>query len=149
MLLAAPLMILLLPHTRARAKLRGEHVLRAATFGTSWFAILLLLRAPWSIAHFALFIVIVRMFARSKQGGPTGEGWPLTASRLLYRASEVLSEGWWLAMITWISLWWLFAIKWGWRIEQPGRVWLATIVPAWLAFFIVLMNSHLGQGLFH
>jgi hypothetical protein len=50
--------------------------------------------------------------------------------------------------VVWLTAWWFFAIRDGWRVLEYGRVWLALAVPGWLALLVVWALMGYGAKLF-
>ncbi|CAG0969710.1 hypothetical protein PHYC_01175 [Phycisphaerales bacterium] len=126
MSLMLPIMLLVLKDTRAKARVRRAHILRAAVFGLAWLVPLMLL----ALAHFAF------------------NQWAASSNRtnLLYFQIGpkwlALESIWGFALVpfgaAWILWWWWSALSRGWRLDEHGRVWLAASAPALLVVVIVL-----------
>jgi len=149
--LMAGLMVLLLPDTRRRAKLRGVHVARGAAYGLAWLVAVLVVRGLWYVLSFGLSIATSYQMAPARRALYTGPSGLSLVSRWVGDVGEVFNEGWWLlaiATLAWVLVWWRSALREGWRVEEPGKVWFAVAVPACLAFVAVLLYSSLGAQLF-
>lgn len=114
-----PLMLAVLPHTRARAKIRPAHVLRATGFGMAWLgAGIVLLTAD------ALDNLIAEIIGRSRF---------VTSAPL----SERFAADWLVYILVWVATWWYFALARGFKIDSPRLVWFASAIPTILLVAIV------------
>jgi hypothetical protein len=118
-----PLVFMLLPETRRRSKVSQGHIVRAATYGLSWAGVVL-------VASMLARCVQMRdvYFAKSWHSPAWG---PTPAYAGFGSAHGQLA--WVLGGFVWSSVWWLMAIRTGFRIKKWGRVWLAVLVPATVA----------------
>ncbi|MDX2131795.1 MAG: hypothetical protein SFY69_07070 [Planctomycetota bacterium] len=118
-------MMLVLPHTRARAKVRGAHVARAGVYSLAWMLPMMLL-GP-TLRALSLWLI--------------GNGF----------ATPLVTTGWrgflplyhWgycylLLGAGWLGVWWWWALARGWKLESPVRVWVAANVAGLLAMTTVL-----------
>jgi hypothetical protein len=120
------LLILLLPWTMRKARVRRAHVLRAAAYSFAWVPMLALIHLGDS------FSWIARLLGGS---GSRGDG-------------DYFSDhmyGWWpyllLALTVWILIWWHSALRIGFRLEGAGRVWSALAVAVLLASLLALIAT--------
>lgn len=120
-----PLLLLILPETRRRAKVRPAHVLRAGVYGQSWifFHLLFLLSTAFDGLLAFDWDVSIGM------SGPL-LGW-LDHFRVVYA----------LFLAGWIAAWWWFALARGFRIERPTLHWLVLMVAAVLGLMIFALGD--------
>jgi len=123
-----PLMLLALPHTRARSKLRIAHLFRGTAFSCAWVGAWLLL----CIVDYSTLI-----FFRITLGP--------SASRSALLSERMFAEWHWF-VLAWIAIWWAFAIRNGYQIRQWRIVALATTIPVALA--IVVFRAYVIDILF-
>lgn len=120
------IMMLVLKDTRAKAKVRFGHVLRAGVFGLAWLVPLL-----------AVAIAISALVAAANS--PARVGWVyFTIGARSYYIPEVAGYGLVPPLAAWVAWWWWLAVSRGWRIEQPAKVWWTACLAATLAMVIVL-----------
>ncbi len=139
------LVVSCLSDTRRVSKVRWGHVLRAAVYGLAWLVPIV----AWRAATFTLGYVLIAVsrFVPSQPG-------PSTFARLrrwLYEAMEFAYEAavfYAVLAVVWLTAWWFFAIRDGWRVREYGRVWLAVAVPGWLALLVVWALMGYGAKLF-
>ena len=112
------LMLSVLPHTRAKAKLQPAHIWRGFAFGWSWLG----------LGMIVLALESATVIAQSLQGK---RYW--TDAYLL---DQLFAGGSWFVLL-WLCEWWRCAIKIGYRIERYRVVWLAAAVPVALAVFVL------------
>ena len=112
-------MLWVLPHTRARAKVRPAHLWRATAFGLAWLGMgILLLGADSVDTILALLLERSRFIATAPM------------------AQRFAAEWHWY-VLTWIAMWWYFAIACGFKVERPAVVWIASAVPVALLVLTV------------
>lgn len=123
--LMAPLVVLALPHTRARAKVRHTHILRATAYSSCWLVILCL----WSIMLRAVELALtIADILRS--ANPSNLGWGFTMRRLPFSA---MTGG--FAMLAavliaiWLAVYWSSVLIRGWRMRSEDTL------PACLSIF--------------
>lgn len=130
--LVFPLLMLVLAATRARAKVRPVHVLRAAIFGLAW------------LGPYLLLVMALRVFMAAVVAGPRA-GWMYIS--LGGRMYDVLSMAYYASVLLglgWIAWWWWCVLARGWRIEHPGRAWLSALTAGLLTAAIILaLDRHL------
>lgn len=119
-----PLVLLVLPETRKRSKVSLKHLLRGATYGLSWVGVVLV-----GIGA-ARMLGLWKLYGFSVPYWWEGPAWDPTPT---WADSATAMTTWILVGVAWSSIWWLLAIRNGFRIRQWGRVWLAVTVPAVLA----------------
>lgn len=120
-------MMLVLKDTRARAKVRFPHVLRAGVFGLAWLV---------PLVAVAIAVEALAQWANS----PTRTAWvyvPIGA-RSFY-IPQIAGYALVPPMAAWVAWWWWLALSRGWRIEQPAKVWWTALLAATLAMVIVLV----------
>lgn len=120
-----PLLLLVLPETRRRAKVRKVHVLRASIYGFAYLAV-----------HLALLLISAFMgmvvgdwYVSLAMQGPVIDF--LDQSGLVYA----------LALFAWISIWWWFTLAKGFQIRRATLHWLVLLVPTFLAFAAFGVND--------
>ena len=140
-------MILILPQTRARARVRLVHVARAAVYGLSWLVVPAALRVGMELEAW-----IDRLFL---SGGSSMVLWN-TGQRLTGMLTyggyceRLLSNGtvMWLTGVAWLAAWWLCTIRQGFRIREWLVVWLAVLVPSVLVGIIAFSVTSDNFALF-
>ncbi|MBC7836036.1 MAG: hypothetical protein H7Y88_13195 [Phycisphaerales bacterium] len=132
--LAAPLLFPVvfacLPVTRARAKVRTAHLVRATIYSLAWVPVALLYRVAAGILELV---------------DPSTGPWWSGRSRLGYSLEAYFHEfawAWVLALVLWTCWWWYQAIKRGFELPQPRRHFVLMLVPALLGALIVLLSTH-------
>jgi hypothetical protein len=142
-----PAVLVLLPDTRLRAKLRMGHVLRGAVYGLAWILPALALRGVCRV-----LLALDTLTAVSAT--PTG-GWPtfhmtawFHAARLIVMVAHQPWFIWMSVFMLWIMAWWWFALRVGWRVREYDRVWWAAMVPAWLAAAVAVAATDDGFRMF-
>ncbi len=134
------LVVLLLPHTRARAKVRPAHIARAGVFSLAWVAF------P-SLVHLALALsaILVRLFSPASTGArPPNTGMRFALSRVhntLYSEWRV----WMILTLVWLSAWWWFALTRGFKVQSPVLVWLSIALCALLLTQSLLLIDERGN----
>lgn len=109
-----------LPTTRKLARLRMVHVLRALVYGGVILAILSLFRLARNVG--LLVEVLVSAGIGTQSFNPR-----------VYRLNNVDGVLLGIVLTAPVALWWLMAMKQGWRIEKAGLLWLLLCIPALLA----------------
>jgi hypothetical protein len=121
-----PLLLLLLPEMRLRAKVRKAHVIRAAIYGQAWLVLLLL----WNLA-----------IALDDARGAvhlTGGLW--------YDLADVIYLSLIALTAAWVSLWWWCVLSRGFGIARPGFHWCVLMIPSALVLLIGLaMDDYVIQ----
>ncbi len=112
--LTAPLIVLALPHTRARAKVRGVHILRASAYSFCWLAVLCL----WSVALRTVELALTIRDILST-ANPNTLGWSFTMRSLPFSAmsggSAIVAA---LIIAFWLTIYWTYALARGWRMRE-------------------------------
>lgn len=123
-----PLMILVLPHTRRRAKVRSVHVARAAVYSMTAVCLLEIVM----IGDAALACVL-----------PTPAAFASFYDNAWYDYSVLFSQTLeWASMVTgglialWLPMWWLWVLSRGFRIERASMVWGIVLIPVGLAALV-------------
>jgi len=117
--LAWPALLMMLPITRDRARLRWEHVLRGLVFGMAWVLPLVLFRAGRNFTS-----VVALLNAPSLPGASS---YPFGVTTRLAQCDPGL---WGSVLFIWIAAWWLAACVRGWRIADGYVVWIMLTVAA-------------------
>jgi len=123
--LAVPILLLMLPVTRRRCKIRKVHVFRAAVYGQSWVffhLLLLLVSAALGVIDADWYLAL----------GMTG---PITNFMYEYRLVYAL------ILASWIATWWWCALAIGFRMPEATRHWLVLMVAAVLILLIGLVSD--------
>ncbi|MGE3109917.1 MAG: hypothetical protein AB7G11_16460 [Phycisphaerales bacterium] len=135
-----PMMLLVLPETRSRAKVRAAHVARGFVYSLSCVAFISLMYvvdALWSLMD----------VSGRAAAGPisAGAGRPWASYETLF-GDFINQAGGLVFFVTpaWIALWWYFALSRGFRIRRALGVWVATFVPVLLA--VIAAYLYIGFG---
>lgn len=127
-ILAWPLMFFALPITRRRAGVRWAHIRRAALYPVAVqipLSLIALVAAAWDAAWSNVPSWLGARFGLFWGGPP----------RFDERLTGIV-----LALFPfWLGLWWLFAIRRGWRVSAAFLVWLLLQIAVALAAFIVCL----------
>ncbi len=120
-----PVLLLILPETRRRAKVRWQHLLRAGVYGLAWVSV-----------HIALLVVM------AVQGLLLGD-WDVSLG-MSGSVVDLLYE-WWplygLTLTAWMSAWWWFAMARGFQIERATLHWAVLMVPVLLLELVVFVTN--------
>lgn len=127
-----PVLLLALPVTRRRARVRTVHVLRAAVYGCAWIVPLFALR----LINRAGMVVLV-----------AADRWLFGSQRPLYVRTHWLGAvlptwtdiAYGAAVALWLALWWWVAISRGMKLPHPRAVWAVTMGGAILVGFLVFL----------
>jgi hypothetical protein len=149
--LVFPVVILGLPDTRAKAKVRFAHVCRAAVFQLAWLAPVMAAVAFQVLLSGVLLIISMRqsILTTPMLGGPPGariyRGPPsplqTPCMKLIRDVTDIAHDGWpiWVILFAiWWCLWWWFTLRRGFRLENAGLVWMTAMIPTAIAVLIVL-----------
>ncbi len=134
--IAYPVMMLVLSQSRKQAKVRPEHVLRAAIYALAIFAAML-----------ACGFVLELAFAIGQVVGLLPSRWMGVWWTNLSALEDLVSpnqENHFLypVVIVWFAVWWAFAIR-SWRMRQAWQVWLAVVIPSTLVQLVAVIAGHL------
>jgi hypothetical protein len=122
---AVPILLLLLPVTRRRCKIRKVHVLRAAVYGQSW-------------VFFHLLLLLISALI-----GAIDADWDL-ALAMSGPINDFLYEyrlGYALFMGSWIATWWWCVLAIGFHMPRATRHWLVLMVAAILILLLGLVSD--------
>ena len=123
----------LLPQTRRRAKVKAVHIVRAFIYSCIWLTMLLL---PW------IFQYLVRFVAAGLNAVqvpfPSFLRWMGFDPHWLRNAIPLAIAVW-----LWLSIWWLFAIRRGFRLQHPTAVWFALWIINGLAAMVIWVLAYL------
>lgn len=116
----APVVVLALPHTRSRAKVRGAHIFRAAAYGFAWLA-------PFCVASIALRVVEVASWTVGTLGNPAVAPSPWRATPFLPRLGVSLMGGGTATFVAvvmgiWLGVYWAMVLFRGWRMRRADAV---------------------------
>ena len=128
-----PLLLWVLGTTRARARVRIEHVVRAGVFGLSWLVPVLLVR----VADYLFGLATLTADLLLPGSGMT----PRRGS-----VSDWMAPYWrvWLLLgFVWIQAWWLCAIRYGFGLPRSWVVWSVLSIPVTLALLLTVILVHL------
>ncbi len=117
--LLMPVMLLILSRTRATARIRRAHILRAGVYGLAWLPLWYLL---------GTLVIVSRAIEECATSRPLGG----TSGRMLfgYTISQTAPVAFGLCM-AWFAAWWWCVVSIGFRLPRAGRVW-ATLMTACL-----------------
>jgi hypothetical protein len=148
-----PLVLVGLPDTRARAKIRLSHVARAAVYQLAWLVPVMMFQAA-KVLSVGMWLHI-SLWQRTKATlipGPTPGTMMYSAAPLspwqtavfgIPRDIEGLARDHWLPwlaiLLPWWLWWWWAALKRGYRLEQAWRVYGVVLIPTLLAAAIILV----------
>lgn len=142
-LLMYPLILMLLPWTRQKAKLHTSHVVRASVYA----AAPLVLMGVLSFLCLSLGYVLP-LFAGGQAARLAANQEYLLhvdparlVTRLNYANRWPHPHGYWIAMVLWFPLWWGCALARGFRVKEWPIVLLAMMVPAIILQCIALMTD--------
>lgn len=110
--LLMPVLLLILSRTRAVARVRPAHILRAGVYGLAWLPCWYLL---WTLVTVSR-AVLERVYSRPMGGGP---GLRFFGHRLGEAAPFAVG----LCML-WFGAWWWCVVKLGLRLPRAGLVWV-------------------------
>lgn len=111
--------MLTLSHTRRGSGVRSAHIHRAFVYGLWWIAALALFRA----ARNALLVgeMVLTPASRGRLGFT------------LFRITDLNEFAIGLPLLTWTVLWWLVAMKVGWRLRAAWVIWSVLSIASTLA----------------
>lgn len=132
MIFGPPLMLLCLPWTLATSKVRRAHILRAFAYAITPIFVLLLGGLAMHAAECMHTWTVTRTW-----------NWPWYVRYGLFTPQRyhALASFWslhWLLLLWWM-LYWFAVLKFGWRMQDHRRVYLAIMVPALLLFLVLAM----------
>jgi hypothetical protein len=122
---AVPILLLMLPVTRRRCKIRKIHVLRAAVYGQSWV-----------FFHFLLLLITAALGAITADWDlALGMSGPIT--NFMYEHRLIYA----LFIAGWIATWWWCALAIGFRMPHATRHWFGLMVAAVLILLLGLVSD--------
>jgi hypothetical protein len=125
---AAPMVFALLPFSRARSKVRMRHVFRAWAYSLLWLPTVAL-SSTVNFANAVLFLP-AGWQAQDVMIDPlrflTGAGWVDWYGL----PAEAVVPLW--PTLIWLSIFWLFALRTGFRMKDWLPVWLSMVAVAWI-----------------
>lgn len=128
--IAYPMLLLALPATRRRLRIRGGHLWRATIFGMAWLAVPSLVR----LGEAVILVYFELTTPMSRAGTPPsrlGDSW----------AHDWALWSW--MILLWVSAWWLSALWRGLCFPRPVFHWaLITLAAMLLAVIALLMFSN-------
>lgn len=144
MLLVSPLMLVVLPWTRSRAKVELAHVGRWLVYGQSAWLVFLC----WLVIAYAAGWVLYKFapgFGSYANTAPEPwwasaidvVGWPFSSTVIVP-----------LLLMGWLCRWNWCALKHGMRFEEAKVLWWAVMVPTVLVGAIVVMGQAVVLGIF-
>lgn len=137
-----PVVLLVLPVTRRRAKVCAPLVLRSAIYGCSWIVVPALAWELWMVAYVAFQLSSPTGWATGRMthwysGVLPGWGdvlsWP-------YRSLFEHPLAWFVACMAWCNLWWRRAILTLFQGHSPRSVMAAAFIAAAISALIPLMS---------
>jgi hypothetical protein len=148
-----PLVLVCLPDTRARAKVRLSHVTRAAVYQFAWLAPVMFFQTVKVLASGIGIQITIRQMAKvTPIPGPTPGSFVYPGAPATYwqtvlqsvpRDIEWLARDHWLLwlaiLLPWWLWWWWAALKRGYRLEHAWRVYGVVLIPTLLAAVIILV----------
>lgn len=153
MLHVGPLMLVVLPWTRARAKVELRHVVRWLVYSQALW-LLMFLWGGVAIAGAWIQQETYSSFPRVSMTTPDGHStFEIVVPKWWHALEEIAwpMESEWivpLALLAWLCWWNWCALKFGMRIEKPAALWWAVMVPTALVGAIVVTLQALGLGIF-
>jgi hypothetical protein len=148
-----PLVLVCLPDTRARAKVRLGHVARAAVYQLAWLVPVMLFQSAKVLSVGGW--LLISLWQRSKTvpiPGPTPGStmfsqpplspWQSAVFDMPRKIDVLAQEHWllWLAiLLPWWLWWWWAALRQGYRLENACRVYGVVLIPTLLAAAIILI----------
>ncbi|MBX3387994.1 MAG: hypothetical protein KF691_00920 [Phycisphaeraceae bacterium] len=145
-LCVAPLMLVVLPWTRARAKVELRHVARWLVYSQSL----------WPVAFVWFEAIYLGYWLQSSAARPTfsaTSGFSDPEETLWWQLLDCIAwpmESEWivpLVLLAWLCRWNWCALKFGMRFEKPAALWWAVMVPTLLVGAIVVMLQAVGLGI--
>lgn len=134
MIFMPPFVLMCLPWTRARSKVRFAHVVRAAVYAIA--PVIALLTWSWLIG---LLVAIYQQVSSNPWNSPWfGILDPFTPTGT-YGFGFTMPFHW--ACLAWYLLYWWCVLTNGWRMDDYRKVYVAIIVPSLLLGFILLLLS--------
>lgn len=127
-------LMLVLPTTRRIAKLRIGHIARAAVYGLAWVPLLCVFRAARN------GLLLVQAAATPMPAGWPGVGAPGPRP---VRLADFGEEPIRFLLMAWVALWWLSAMRRGWKLSEYWLVWGVLTVAAVLT--ALTMDATLGR----
>jgi len=134
MIAMPPFVLLCLPWTRARSKIRFAHVVRAAAYATAPAVALV----AWSFV-----ISLLVAFYQQSAVNPWSQPWFIKLDPLIatgrYGFGVTMPFHW--VCLAWYLFYWWCVLKTGWRMDDHRKVYVAIIIPALLLACILLLLS--------
>jgi hypothetical protein len=136
--LMPPIVLVCLPWTRARSKIRSAHILRAASYA---FAPLVLLLALVLVCDATRYIFVLAGWYKSNYFA-SFEG-PLEFMHPLFNgwsySSNASSRVYAITLFLWYLIYWYQVLRHGWRMADYRPVYIALIIPAILLTLLILV----------
>ncbi len=120
-----PALLLALPVTRQRAKIRKRHVLRAAVFSQSWVML-----------HLSLFLVSA-IIGVARSDWNIALCWDGPVLNFLHDHRGLYG----LVLVSWMAVWWWLALEVGMKLPQATRHWFLLMLAALLMFCIFAVSD--------
>lgn len=126
----AGVMLLVLPDTRARLKIRRGHVARAVVYGCAFTIAAFAALNLWRLGCAGAISVGSRDWFTQQWYGPSRHYW-----YWLWQAQmPAIVLG-----LLWHAWWWRSAITHGLKFDRPRLVWLVVVIPSWIVAAITLI----------
>lgn len=122
MMLSVPATLMLLTTTRARSKVRVEHLLRCTVYGLAW--------APLPFIVTALNAVHTTWLTAQSASVGTAGAW--RASPITNLVVNRHAGAWLAAVVAWSAVWWWYAVVHVLKLHQARLVWFMMMLVALL-----------------
>jgi len=129
-MVVVPMTLLLLPETRARARVRVAHVGRAAGYSVGALT-------PLAVAGLMVTLFAVEWEALWRPPQIEVWRWGMDAFDFGWLVSNGLSVAR-VLMALWVAVWWVCAVR-SWRLTRPGEAYLALGVIGGLGMLITVI----------
>lgn len=133
-------MLMFLPWTRKRAKLRWAHIARASVYAMSWVMLL----PAFRLGRNAFLTLEALQAAPGTLGLRLFRGYSMRVESLLLVGNS--PEGVGLVLLLWSLWWWRAACVTGWKLEQGNVVWFLVSVAALLTAAVLTLDPMTMMG---
>lgn len=134
---AAVVILLVIPHTLGKAKVRRRHIVRASIYSLGWLIPL----SALSVMRVALWIV----GSGRARGRSSWRGWSNFVVDIIYGLREMWPL-WSVILLVWFGAYWWYVLSRGWRLPTPKRIWLALMLASLPAGVIAFLVQGSGIG---
>lgn len=118
-----PVLLLILPETRKRAKVRAVHVVRATVYGQAWVIGIVLMYLASAVEDV--------IWGAGGRVPMWGVWWALEGPLPII-----------FALSGWIALWWLCVLAMGFKVKRALWTWLVLMTPPMLILTIFVSQDH-------